>query len=113
MFNDNPQVNPNKLFVGNLPWSATEEQIRELFSQFGEVASCNLITDKMSGRSKGIAFVEMSSKEEADAAKEALNNYEFEGRNIHVDTARPPRPRMDRGGYNNRNDRGGYRDNRR
>ncbi len=111
MFNDNPQTNPKKLFVGNLPWSATQDEIADLFAQHGEVTSVNLITDRMSGRSKGIAFVEYKEEAEASAAKEALNNYELDGRNIHVDVARPPKPRTDfgGGGYNRNDRRGGDR----
>ncbi|MEX0895405.1 MAG: RNA-binding protein [Patescibacteria group bacterium] len=108
-----PQVNPNKLFVGNLPYSVTEDQLRDIFSEHGEIVDLKLIIDRMSGRSKGIAFVEYASKEMADAAIEAVNGMELEGRALIVNVARPFQPRErtgggDRGGFGG-GDRGGYR----
>ena len=82
-----------KLYVGNLSFSATEESVRNLFSQHGEVTSVSLMT----GRPRGFGFVEM---EDADAAIAALNGKEFEGRVLKVDTARERAPRSDRGGFN-------------
>ncbi len=103
---DAAQVNPKKLFVGNVPFSATEEQLVDLFSQYGDV-QVNLIVDRMSGRSKGIAFAEFQTEEEAQAAIEALNGYEMDGRQLVVNVARPKVPRdNNRGGYGNRG--GGY-----
>ncbi|NIO29741.1 MAG: RNA-binding protein [Candidatus Latescibacteria bacterium] len=80
----------SKLYVGNLPYSATSEEVTELFSQYGQVVEVNII------ERKGFGFVEMSSPSEAEAAKEALNNYDFQGRNIRVDEARPMKRREGR-----------------
>lgn len=79
----------NKLYVGNLSFNATEETLRSQFEAFGTVESCKIITDRDSGRSKGFAFVEMSSNEEAQEAIENLDNKEFEGRNMRVNEAKP------------------------
>lgn len=88
-----------KLFVGNLSWGATDEQLKDLFSASGTVESATIIKDKMSGRSKGFAFVEMSTEEEAQAAIEALNGKELDGRAMNVSEARPMEKRDgDRGG---------------
>ncbi len=84
-----------KLYVGNLPYSATEEELRSTFSSYGEVSSVDLITDKFTGRSKGFAFVEMSENSAADAAIKALNETSMGGRNIKVNQAKP---RESRGG---------------
>ncbi len=81
-----------KLYVGNLPFSATEDSLRKLFSEHGEVHSINLITDRDTGRPRGFGFVEM---ENAEAAIEALDGTEFDGRNIKVNVAKD---RPDRGG---------------
>lgn len=99
------QADPKKLFVGNLPFSTTEAELQDLFAQYGNIVSVKLITDRMTGRSKGIAFVEYSTEEEATAAIEALNNFELNGRAIVVNVARPqvPRERRSFGG-----DRGGF-----
>jgi len=78
-----------KLFVGNLPWSMTEESLRELFSEAGTVESATIIVDKMSNRSKGFGFVEMSTEEEAKAAIDAINGREIEGRALTVNEAKP------------------------
>ena len=88
----------NKLFVGNLTYSVTTEELTDLFSNHGTVVEAKVI------EGKGFGFVEMSSKEEADAAKEALNGSDFSGRSLNVDTAKPPKSRDDRGGNG-----GGYR----
>ena len=88
-----------KLYVGNLDYDTTSEGLRELFSQFGEIVSADVISDRYSGRSKGFGFVEMSSEEEAKAAIEGLDGKENEGRTLKVNEARPPRPRGERGGY--------------
>lgn len=76
---------PKKLYVGNLSFGATEDSIKTLFTQYGEVVSVKIITDSMSGRSRGFGFVEM---ENADEAIEALNNQQFEGRTLTVNVAR-------------------------
>ena len=81
-----------KIYVGNLPFTTTEDVIRELFSQHGEVTSVSLITDRDTGRPRGFGFVEMDN---AEAAIRALDGYELEGRNLKVNEARD---RGDRGG---------------
>lgn len=78
-----------RLFVGNLPYSATSAQLEELFSQVGKISSLNLITDKFSGQSKGFAFVEMTTDEEAQNAIKKFNNFELDNRKIVVNEARP------------------------
>ncbi len=83
----------NKLYVGNLPFSADEDAVRELFAQQGTVESVKIITDSYYGRSKGFGFVEMASEEEATTPVEALNGTEMEGRTLRVDKARPREPR--------------------
>ncbi|MCP4915154.1 MAG: RNA-binding protein [Oligoflexia bacterium] len=79
----------NKLYVGNLPYSSTEEQLKTTFGEFGTVNSTRIITDRDTNRSKGFGFVEMGSDEEAQAAIDKLNGQEFEGRKIVVNEARP------------------------
>lgn len=85
-----------KLYVGNLPYSTTNEELSQLFSQSGTVASAQVIIDRMSGRSKGFGFVEMSNDDEALAAIEAMNGKEMGGRAIVVNEARPLEPRAPR-----------------
>jgi len=82
-----------RLFIGSLSYSVTQGQLEELFSQVGKVESCNLITDKFSGQSKGFAFVEMTTEEETKAAIAKFNNYELDGRKIVVNEARPKEDR--------------------
>lgn len=82
-----------KLFVGNISWGVNTEGLKELFSQYGELEDCIVITDRHTGRSKGIGFVTFVNDEDADKAMEALNGHELDGRNINVDVARPPKPR--------------------
>ena len=79
----------NKLFVGSLPFSTTEDELREVFSQAGEVASARGSTDKFTGKSRGFGFVEMANAEGAQKAIETLNGYELGGRKITVSEARP------------------------
>jgi cold-inducible RNA-binding protein len=85
-----------KLYVGNLSYSTTEGELSKLFGEVGEVASVNLITDRMTGRSKGFAFVEMADHAAALQAINQLNGREVDGRSIKVAEARPRRD--DRGG---------------
>ena len=102
-----------KLYVGNLNYTTTEDELRRLFAEVGPVASVTLITDRATGRPKGFGFVEMESSQAAQEAIERLNNREVNQRNITVSEARPPREqsfgdggrRSDRGG--GRSDRGG------
>ncbi len=83
-----------KLYVGNLPWSSTEDEIRAAFGEFGEVTSVNLIEDRETGRPRGFGFVEMDA-DGAVAAIDALDGKDFGGRNIKVNEAKPreERPR--------------------
>jgi RNA recognition motif-containing protein len=78
-----------QIYVGNLPYEVTEEDLREEFGAFGEVASVNIITDRDSGRPKGFGFVEMASKSEAEAAITGLNGKTLKDRTIVVNEARP------------------------
>ena len=80
-----------QIYVGSLPYEVTEEDLREEFGAFGEVASVNIITDKLSGRPKGFGFVEMASKSEAEAAIAGLNGKTLKERTIVVNEARPRR----------------------
>ncbi|MBN2432062.1 MAG: RNA-binding protein [Acidobacteria bacterium] len=84
-----------KLYVGNLPFSVTEDQLQEMFSEFGTVESVNLITDRETGRSRGFAFVEMADG--YDEAIEALHQKDMDGRNLKVNEARPREDRPARG----------------
>jgi len=77
------------IYVGNLPYTVTEDDLRTAFGEFGEVSSVNIVTDKFSGQSKGFAFVEMANNAEADKAIKALNENELKGRNIKVNQAKP------------------------
>ena len=86
-----------KLYVGNLPFSVTQESLQQLFAQAGTVESATVITDRATGRSKGFGFVEMSSDQEATDAISKLNGTDFEGRAIAVSEARPQAPRENRG----------------
>lgn len=97
-----------KLFVGNLPYNLTSEDLEDLFRPIGEVISSQVITDRATGRSRGFGFVEMDSPEAAQAAIEQLNDREFEGRNLVVNEAKPRPERSDRGFGQNRG--GGHRD---
>lgn len=85
------------IYVGNLAYSATENDVREAFEKHGEVSSVNIIMDRETGRSKGFAFVEMSDNEQAKQAIEQLNLTEIAGRNVTVNEARP-KPERGRGG---------------
>ena len=92
-----------KLYVGGLPYSTQEDALRELFTQAGSVVSAVIIMDKMSGRSKGFGFVEMSNNDEAQKAISMFNGQDFEGRKLTVNEARPMEARPPRTGGN-----GGY-----
>lgn len=87
-----------KIYVGNLSFSVDDQSLSDLFSQFGNVESSRIITDRDSGRSKGFAFVEMSTDSEATAAIEKLNGTDFSGRALNVSEAKPMAPRENRGG---------------
>jgi len=85
------------IYVGNLAYSVTQDDLREVFSPYGEISSVSLITDKYSGQSKGFAFVEMPNNSEADAAIKALNETALKGRNMKVNQAKPRSDRPQRG----------------
>jgi cold-inducible RNA-binding protein len=91
-----------KLYVGNLPFSVTEEDLLDKLSAFGTVDSVKIITDRDTGRSKGFAFVEMGSDSEAHAAIDGLNGKDFSGRPMVVNEARPQERRAGGGGGNRR-----------
>lgn len=84
-----------KLYVGNLSFSTTEQDLQDQFSQYGQVSSASLITDRETGRSRGFGFVELDSKEAAQTAIEGLNGKDLDGRALTVNEAKP---REDRGG---------------
>lgn len=91
-----------KLYVGGLSYDTTDEGLKEAFSQAGTVESAVIITDKMSGRSKGFGFVEMATAEEAEKAIEMWNEKSLDGRNLTVNEARPLEARPPRRDFNNR-----------
>ncbi|HSE83394.1 MAG TPA: RNA-binding protein [Thermodesulfobacteriota bacterium] len=95
-------MSSNKLFVGNLSYSATKEQLRELFSGYGTVTDVKFFEDK------GFGFVEMSSQAEAEKARVALSGYNFQGRTLNVDEARPQKSRDSRGSYQGNQRKQGY-----
>lgn len=86
-----------KLYVGNIPYAATEEVLAETFAECGTVESVKLVTDRDTGRSKGFAFIEMSTDAEAEAAIARFNGADWEGRKMTVNEARPMAPRENRG----------------
>ena len=87
-----------KLYVGGLPYSTTEQQLQELFSQHGSVTSAKVITDRYTGQSRGFGFVEMATGEEAQKAITALNGTQMDGRPVTVNEARPQEKRTGGGG---------------
>ncbi len=100
----------SKIYVGGLPYSATEQQLSELFAQHGAVESARVITDKFTGQSRGFGFVEMVTEEDAKKAIAALNATQMGGRTLTVNEAKPQEPRSGgggRGGFGGGGDRGG------
>jgi len=99
-----------KLYVGNLPYSATEQTLRDAFAASGTVDSVSLITDRDTGQSKGFAFVEMASDSEAQAATQTMNGKMLDGRQIKVNEAKPRENRGggNRGGFDGGGGGGGY-----
>ena len=103
----------SKIYVGNLPYSVTDDSLQSNFSEFGEVTSAKVMMDRDTGRSKGFGFVEMGSDAEAQTAISAMNGQQFGGRGLVVNEARPMEPRPPRsggGGYGggDRSGGGGY-----
>ncbi len=90
------------IYVGNLSYNATEDEVRQAFSQFGEVSSVNIIMDRETGRPRGFGFVEMPNDEEAKAAIDGLNLQRIAGRAVNVNEARPRQDRPRRGGARGR-----------
>ena len=90
---------PKRIYVGNLPFSATDEEVRQMFAEYGSVNSVSLITDRETGRPRGFGFVEMEDGEEADNAISALHQTQMGGRSLNVNEARPREPRPQRGGW--------------
>ncbi|HKU51330.1 MAG TPA: RNA-binding protein [Nitrospira sp.] len=97
----------SKLYVGGLPYSATEQQLNDTFGAHGTVASVKIIQDKFTGQSRGFGFVEMSSDAEAKAAITALNGTDMGGRTLTVNEAKPQEPRSGGGGGGGFGNRGG------
>lgn len=95
------------IYVGNLPWQTTSDDLYELFSPYGQVGKSQIITDRETGRSRGFGFVEMASEAEAQSAIEALHNADYNGRPLTVNIAKPREARPAGGGYGGGN-RGGY-----
>ncbi len=87
------------IYIGNLEYGVTEDELRNAFGEFGEVSSASIITDKFTGRSKGFGFVEMPNDAEASAAIDALNDSDLNGRSIKVNQARPREERPSRPRY--------------
>ena len=85
--------NKKKLYVGNLPYTVNSDELRKLFSEYGEIVDAIVIVDRATGRSKGFGFVEFATDEMADAAIKAMQDKEIEGRKMVVNVARPPRER--------------------
>jgi len=92
-------MSQNKLYVGNLSFQSTEDDIRDAFSAHGTVTSVNVITDRETGRPRGFAFVEMGSDEEAQSAMQALDGQDLGGRTLKVNVAKPRENRGGGGGY--------------
>jgi RNA recognition motif-containing protein len=94
------------IYVSHLDWNTTSDSLQDLFAQYGEVSSANIITDRETGRSRGFGFVDMPNDEEGQKAIDELNEKEFEGKEINVSVARP-REERPRGGFGGGN-RGGF-----
>ncbi|MEP6888904.1 MAG: RNA-binding protein [Nitrospirales bacterium] len=98
----------SKIYVGGLPYSATEQELNSLFATHGSVESARVITDKFTGQSRGFGFVEMASGEDASKAISALNGTQMGGRTLTVNEAKPQEPRSGGGGGGDRGGRGGF-----
>ena len=92
----------NKLYVGGLPYSVTDQKLEEIFSAHGTVASARVITDKLTGQSRGFGFVEMDSGNEAQSAISGLNGTQYDGRSLVVNEAKPQTNRSHNGGGQDR-----------
>ncbi len=90
------------IYVSNLSWGTSSESLKDLFAQYGEVTSANVIKDRETGRSRGFGFVEMPNDEEGQKAIDSINETDFEGKTLRVNVARPKEDRPRRGGFNDR-----------
>ena len=97
-----------KLYVGNLPYTATEDQLREVFEQAGEIESVQIVTDKFTNKSRGFGFIEMATQEGAEEAIKRFNGYALGDRNLVVNEARPREDRPAGGGGGNRRPRNNF-----
>ena len=97
------------IYVGNIPFSTTDEDLNRIFSQYGQVHYAKVIMDRETGRSKGFAFVKFSTVEDATKATEQLNDQDLQGRKLFIKVAQPAKPRTDRGGDRGGFNRGGFR----
>jgi RNA recognition motif-containing protein len=95
------------IFVGNLSYQTTQEDLQSVFSEYGAVERVNIVTDRMTGQARGFAFVEMTNREEAENAISVLNGSDLHGRTLNVNEARP-KPEGGRGGGFSRGNGGGY-----
>lgn len=95
------------IYVSNLNFATKNDSLQDLFAQFGDVSSANIINDRDTGRSRGFGFVEMPNDEEGQKAIDAINNTEFEGKRLTVNVARPRTERSDSGSYGGGYNRGG------
>ncbi|MGB4966487.1 MAG: RNA-binding protein [Microgenomates group bacterium] len=100
-------MDQKKLYVGNLPWSMTGDTLRDMFASYGEITDAVVISDRMSGRSKGFGFVTFANEADAQKAAAEMNDKDVEGRKLVVNTAKPREDRPDRRDFN-RDNRGGY-----
>src|SRR5438132_1522657 len=101
-------MNPTRLFVGNLSYQTAENDLQDYFSQAGVVTSVNLMLDKMTGKSRGFAFIEFADATEANKAIEQFHNKEFQGRALTVNIARPREERPPQPRWSGSRDGGGY-----
>lgn len=88
-----------KLYVGSLPYKTSEDELHQMFGQYGTVTSVKIVSDRVTGQSKGFGFVEMANGDDAQKAIEGLNGTQLGGRNLIVSVARPPEPREGGGGF--------------
>lgn len=103
-------MNPSRLFVGNLSFQTAESDLQDYFAQAGSITSVNVVMDKFTGKSRGFAFVEFATAEEAAKAVEMFHSKEFQGRTLTVNVAQPREERGPRQGGGNRGDREGRRE---
>ena len=97
-----------EIYVGNLAYATTDDGLKSAFAQYGEVTAVRVVTDRMTGRSKGFGFVTMPDAAQAQAAIDALNGHELDGRTVRVNESQP-KPREERGGFGGRGGYGGGR----